>query len=357
MRRFRDRVAERRVPLSGSLELTSRCNLKCVHCYLGSQEEQWRKRSQEMSTERVIGLIDEIADAGCLYLLITGGDPMIHGDFAEIYRHACRRGLLVTVFCDGILVDAAVLELFREYPPRSVEVSLYGATAETYEAVTRVRGSFGRALRGIGRLREAGVPLGLKTVLMTVNRHEVAAMRRMARDWDVPFRIDSAIFPCLPVDDGSPLDLRVAPQEAVELELGGDEQRLDEWVRYLDERKDLSYGPGLYRCGAGVNSFHLDPFGFAQPCLMTTQHRHSLDGRSFESLWGRELVQLRSARPGPDYACNSCEMHLACTGCPAFNYQENGREDARSEYVCETTRERWQAIQLHRVRPGREECA
>ena len=350
MRRFRDRVSERRVPLSGSLELTSRCNLKCVHCYLGSQEEQWKKRSQELSTERVIALVDEIADAGCLYLLITGGDPMIHRDFHRVYRHACERGLLVTVFCDGILVDDRILELFREYPPRAVEVSLYGATAATYEAVTRVRGSFARALQGIERLLAAGLPLGLKTVLMTINKHEVVAMRRMARDWGVSFRVDSAIFPCLPVDDGAPLDLRVPPREAVGLEFAEDEGRLDEWVGYLDDRKGVEYGSGLYRCGAGVNSFHLDPFGYAQPCLMTTQHRHSLEGRSFESLWGRELVQLRSARPRADYACNSCEMHLACTGCPAFNYQENGREDVRSEYVCETTQERWQAIQLHRSR-------
>lgn len=351
MLRFRDRITAERVPLSGTLELTSRCNLKCVHCYLGSQEEQWRKRSQELPTERLLELVDEIVDAGCLYLLITGGDPMVHRDFARIYRHACERGLMVTVFCDGILVDERILALFRELPPRTVEISLYGATRETYEAVTRVKGSFARAVRGIERLLENGTRLGLKTVLMTVNRHELAAMREMARRWEVPFRVDNAIFPCLPVEDDSPMDLRVAPREAVELETRADPERLDQWLEYVDARRGQRYGDGLYRCGAGVNSFHLDPYGYAQPCLMTTQYRHSLEGRSFRSLWERELVQLRSRRPGADYPCNDCEMHLVCGGCPAFNFQENGREDVRSEYVCETTRERWQAIELHRTRP------
>src|SRR5947208_2904405 len=106
---FRNRIADERVPLSATLELTSRCNLKCVHCYLGPQEEQWKKRSQEMSTEKVLGIIDEMVAAGTLYLLITGGDPMVHRDFARVYRYAREHGLLVTVFCDGILVNDEIL--------------------------------------------------------------------------------------------------------------------------------------------------------------------------------------------------------------------------------------------------------
>lgn len=350
--RFGKRLIEERVPVVGTLELTSRCNLKCVHCYLGPQEEQWKKREQEMSTERVCALIDEIADAGCLYLLITGGDPMVRRDFPEVYRHARSRGLLVTVFCDGILVDDAIVELFRELPPQLVDVSIYGATAETYEAVTRVRGSFARALRGIDRLLENGIPVGLKTVLMTANKHEAVAMRRMAEERGLRFRMDSAIFPCLPVQDESPLDLRIPPAEAVALEMEAEPDRLDQWVSFLDQRRGARYGDGVYRCGAGVTAFHLDPFGYAQPCIMTTQYRHSLEGRRFESLWQNELVQLRSRTPRPGFECNDCEMHLACSGCPAFNYKETGAEDVRSEYVCETTRERWQAIELHRARRG-----
>ena len=82
---------------------------------------------------------------------------------------------------------------------------------------------------------------------------------------------------------------------------------------------------------------------------MTTNYRYPLAERGFDSLWADELVQLRRKKPRAEYTCNSCEMKVACTGCPAFNYQENGHEDVKSEYVCETTRHRWQAIEAARA--------
>jgi radical SAM protein with 4Fe4S-binding SPASM domain len=349
MKRFQQRVVSRRVPISGMLELTSRCNLRCVHCYLGSQQEQWEKRSQELTTERWMSVIDEIAAAGCLYLSITGGDPMVRRDLPDIYRHARSRGLLVTVLCDGILVSERIIALFKDYPPVAVEVSLYGATRETYEAITRVPGSYTKCLKGIRRLVEAGIRVKLKTVLMTVNSHEVEAMRRMAADLDLPFRIDSAIFPCLPNNDHTPLNLRVSPEEAVCRELA-DPELADEWVRYLDRTAAAEPAEGLYRCGAGVTGFFIDPFGNASPCLMTRQYRRSLADRSFESLWAGELAQLQAKKPREGYACNGCEKQRACGGCPAFNLQETGAEDVVSQYVCETTQLRWARLEERRGR-------
>ena len=344
---FRRRTIRERVPISGILELTSRCNLKCVHCYLGPQEEQRKKRDLEMSTEQAKDVIDQIAASGCLYLVITGGDPMVRKDFPEVYRHAREKGMIVTVFCDGVLVTDKIVRLFQEYPPYNVDVSVYGATAETYEQVTRIKGSFPKFLRGIDRLVEGGIRFSLKTVLMTINKHELGAMRQAAAKLGVKFRVDSAIFPCLPTHDHEPLDLRVEPKEAVELELS-DPDQLRQWVEYADQRQDMPASEQLYTCGAGVTNFYVDPLGYASPCLMTTNYRYPLAEQDFDSLWANELVQLRSKKPREGYTCNTCEMKVACTGCPAFNYQENGHEDVKSEYVCETTNHRWQAIEAAR---------
>ncbi len=349
MAAFRGRTARDRVPVSGILELTSRCNLKCVHCYLGPQEEQRKKRDLEMSTEQAKSVIDQICASGCLYLVITGGDPMVRKDFPEVYRYAKEQGLIVTVFCDGVLVTDAIIRLFQDYPPFNVDVSVYGATAETYEAVTRIKGSFPKFLRGLDRLSDGGIPFSLKTVLMTLNKHELQDMRQAAAKLGVKYRVDSAIFPCLPTQDHEPVDLRVEPEEAVELEMSDPEQ-LRQWVDYSELRSGQPAEEQLYTCGAGVTNFYVDPTGCASPCLMTTQYRYPIGHgrpkeRSFAELWQRELVQLRRRKPGQGYTCNSCEMKVACTGCPAFNFQESGREDVKSEYVCETTRHRWEAIQ------------
>jgi len=178
---FRSRAYAERVPISATLELTSRCNLRCQHCYLGNQDEQHRKRDQERDTAAVMKSLGEWAEAGCLYLLITGGDPMMRKDFATVYRHARELGMLVTVFCDGILVTDPIIELFKEFPPRKVEVSIYGGTRETYETVTRVPGSHAAAWKGIRKLHENGIRIGLKTVLMTLNQHEQDMMEQPSR--------------------------------------------------------------------------------------------------------------------------------------------------------------------------------
>jgi radical SAM protein with 4Fe4S-binding SPASM domain len=107
----------------------------------------------------------------------------------------------------------------------------------------------------------------------------------------------------------------------------------------------LPAAENTYVCGAGVTNFYIDPFGKASPCLMTTQYSYSTEGRSFGEMWQDELGRLRGNKPRAEYGCNGCEMRSACTGCPAFNYQENGAEDVKSDYVCATTNIRWQALE------------
>ncbi|MDA0323804.1 MAG: radical SAM protein [Verrucomicrobia bacterium] len=351
LRGLKQRAAHLRVPLRGMLELTSRCNLRCVHCYLGSQDEQHARREEEMSTERVKSLIDEIIKAGCLYLTITGGDPMMRRDFREIYTYARVQGLLVTVFCDAILVTDKILELFKAYPPRMVEVSIYGATAPTYERVTRVPGSFPKALEGIRALIDHGIRVRLKTVLMELNKHEIHEMEGIAVHLGVPFRFDSAIFPCLPQgseeagteNDHAPLDLRVSPQEVVDIELASPERRRH-WREAYGKASALPETDRLYSCGAGQTSFYVDPYANVSPCLMTSMHRHSLEGTTFRERWDNDLVKIREKKRSPDAKCAVGGMRGLCTACPGANYLETGDENHESEYSRQIAELRYNAI-------------
>jgi radical SAM protein with 4Fe4S-binding SPASM domain len=351
---FQQRLVTRRVPFSGMLELTGRCNLRCAHCYLGSQPEQWARREEELSTERWQGIIDEVATAGCLYLTFTGGEPMLRGDFSQLYRHARRRGIVVGVMCNGTLVTDEVVRLFRDSPPVAIEISLYGATQKTYEAVTGRAGSFTRCLDGVRRLLDAELPVKLKTVLLTTNRDEIAQMRGVAESLGVSFRIDGAVFPCLPDQDPAPLSLRVPVEEGVRRELS-DPGTVERWHEYLDRAATsppASPANRLYRCGAALTDFFIDAQGRVSPCLMTTQYRYPLAGRSFSSLWEGELLEVRRKRPSQGYACSSCEMAVVCGACPGLNFQENGEEEEPSRYVCETTRRRWNVLCADRTGKG-----
>ncbi len=208
LQRFSAAAREARVPLSGSLELTARCNLRCVHCYLGGAERR-RRASNELATARWLDILNQVAAAGCLDLLLTGGEPLLRRDFDLIYRHAKGLGMLVTVFTNGTRLSRRLVRLFRELPPRLVEVSLYGATAATTERITGSATAWARARRGVERLRAAGVQLALKTILMRENAAELGALEAYARELEVPFRLDSAINPRLDGVSREPLNHRV----------------------------------------------------------------------------------------------------------------------------------------------------
>lgn len=337
-----------RIPLSGSLELTRRCNLDCVHCYLGRKAKRDLLKDEEMSTARICALIDEITEAGCLNLLITGGDPLLRDDFVEIYRHAKERGLLVTVFTNGTMITDQIVELFAELPPVEIEISIYGATSHTYEKITRVRGSYRRCFKGIERLLRKGLRVNLKTVLMTLNRDEFGSMEDIARNFNVRFRFDAAIMPC-PNGDKSPLSLRVSPEEAVEKEFSNDE-KVRKWLDYYKRFKDCRFPGRLYPCGAGVTVFHVDAFGRLQPCIMTDHMACAIGETGFGTVWAGLRSQMRTGRAGADLACVKCEKANLCGYCPAFFMLENGREDLRSAYLCTMGRLRLQYINDHIVK-------
>lgn len=342
-REFRARAHRNRIPVSATLELTARCNLRCQHCYLGNQEEQHARHAQERDTAAVKASLKEWADAGCLYLLITGGDPMMRDDFAEIYRFACELGLLVTVFCDGILVDQAIIDLFREFPPRKVEISIYGATAGTYELVTRVPRSHAEAWEGINLLCENGIRVGLKTVLLTLNEHELEAMEAQAKERGLPFRYDAAVFPCLPGGSNEPIDLRVSPEKVVEHDLSSPE-RQKQWVDKIDQTDALPEDDRLYSCGAGATGFYVDPFGNYSPCLLATHYQTAQGGRTFSDLWKNELGTIQQKKKSTSNGCLTGELRGACVHCPAMNFIETGDEETESDYFKKTTELRFRAV-------------
>lgn len=341
---FRRRAASARVPFTAHLELTSRCNLRCRHCYLGDQCEQHRKRSMERDTDAVKASIREWVEAGCLHLIITGGDPMMRPDFTDIYRYSCEQGLVVTVFCDGILVNEPILASFSEYPPRSVEVTVYGATDETYEAVTRVPGSYALAWKGIRRMLDRGVRVFLKTVLLSINEHELQAMRAQSEALGCSFRYDAAIFPCLSDGSQDPLVLRVPPEAVVAAELQ-DPALMEGFRMSIQHFEQAAPSENIYQCGAGQTSFYADPHGVLSPCLLTSQYRYAPDGRPFQAVWDRDLVKIRQKkRTRKDGLLVAGGLRGACAHCPAINYLETGDEEQDSTYMLQTARLRYAAV-------------
>jgi radical SAM protein with 4Fe4S-binding SPASM domain len=321
-----------RIPLSGAIEITRRCNLSCVHCYLGEAKNDPYYAKKEIGTKTWKRIIDEIVDAGCLFLLFTGGEPMLREDFSEIYCYARKSGLIVTVFSNGTRLTEDILDVFRDYPPHSIEISIYGASTETNQKITRRTGEFEKCLENMAVLTSNGFQVELKTILMTENRHELSLMQQMADDLGIKFRFDAAIIPCL---DGNqkPLAYRISPEEAVETELSDDKNRMA-WMEFADRMKGVTFSDALYDCGAGLNNFHIDPEGMLQPCLLISEMKYDLIYGNFNDGWNRFIPKISEKKIDAEFECRYCEKRAFCGFCPAVSLLETGSETGISEYLC-----------------------
>jgi radical SAM protein with 4Fe4S-binding SPASM domain len=329
----------RRLPLEGSLETTFRCNLNCVHCYVNQPVDSAAARARELPTARLLTLIDEIAGAGCLGLLLTGGEVLVRADFRDLYPHAIRRGLLVTVFSNGTLVDDRVADLFDEYRPERVEISLYGMSRETSERITRVPGSHAATLRGIRRLRDRGIPFRLKTMAMSWNRHEIAAMAEYAGELGVGFSCDGLLNPRIDCGADRTGALRLAPEEivAVELKDPGRAGELRAFCQRFVRPEAVEPSPDLYTCGAAQTSFALDPYGYLHPCLLSRRAGVDLCEDSFAQGWSGPLARFRRQlrrRPSP---CRACSLISLCGSCPAAAELVHGDPEGLVVEFCRVT--------------------
>lgn len=329
-----NKVLGQRIPMNGSLELTARCNLRCAHCYVSLPADSEEARQGELSLSDWRRIIDEITAEGCLWLLLTGGEPLLRPDFLEIYTYAKERGLIIILFTNGTLITPRIAEHLAEFRPFVVEVSIYGATRQTYESVTGVPGSYDRCRRGIQLLQEHGIPLNLKTMVMSLNQHELEEMKNWAAELGAPFRFDPLLTPKL---NGSrePCTLRLPPERVVALDLV-DAERSKEWPELMNKAKgNLPEPQYLYYCGAGIGGFHLDSQGMLGLCLLVRQPGYPLLSGSFREGWDNFLLKVRQQKRQNPIPCTQCELIALCGQCPGWALLENNNPESIVEYLCQ----------------------
>ena len=205
-----------RSPLRATIGLTDRCNLRCVHCFVHDPVQDAQVRSKELTSTQWYGIFDQLAEAGCFWMLWTGGEILLRRDFVELYRYAKQKGFLIALFTNGTLLTQELVDLFAEWYPYVMEVTLYGLTPETYEKVTGSAAAYERVTYGIRLLLEAGIPLRLKAPAMTLTHDELPAMYDFAAELGVPFRHDGNLWQTFHGQDIS--ELRLPPADLVALD-------------------------------------------------------------------------------------------------------------------------------------------
>ena len=341
-----ERMQHRRRVVSFELELTARCNNDCPHCFINLPAGDTAARARELVPAEIGRIADEAVDLGALWVLLTGGEPLLREDFAEIYLLLKRKGLLVSVFTNAILIRPEHASLFRAYPPRDLEVTVYGATRETYERVTRRPGSWGAFRRGLRLLAESGVPVRLKAMALRSNCREferiAAFCRERTRDY---FRFDPLLHLRYDGDAARNAEIaaeRLAPEEVAALELADGERSraLAKRCRRLNAADPYAgESDRLFRCGAGNGSFSVSHDGIFRLCssLWAPGTVYDLRAGTLREAWDELVPRVRDLRSrDPEFmrTCAVCPLINLCLWCPATAYLECGAMDARIEAFC-----------------------
>ncbi|HEX8141790.1 MAG TPA: radical SAM protein [Pyrinomonadaceae bacterium] len=348
-RELHEHLATDRHPSNATIEVTRRCPLVCAHCYNNLAMNDTEARNSELTLEEHYRLLDELAEAGCLWLLYTGGEIFARRDFLDIYTYAKRKGFLITLFTNGTLITPKIADYLVEWRPFAIEITLYGRTRETYERLTGIPGSFDKCMRGIELLLERKLPLSLKSVGVTINRHEIWDMKRYAEEeLGVGFKFDALMSPRIDCSQ-SPLAVRLTPEETVELDLQ-DPRRIAEWkkfaARFGGPVNAPEHSDDVYHCGGGLNSFAVDPQGRMSICVLSHFDSYDLRRGSFSEGWHDFLSKVRSRKMTMQTKCVKCEIKAMCGMCPANGELESGHAEKPVDYLCHVAHLRARSFDL-----------
>jgi MoaA/NifB/PqqE/SkfB family radical SAM enzyme len=330
------RSAQDQIPISGGIELTHRCNLACVHCYVNLAPNDREAQRREMTTGEVKRVIDELCEMGTLWLTLTGGEPLLRPDFPEIYSYAFDKGLLLTIYTNATLITDRIIDLWLERPPRLLEITQYGFTRETYDRVTDAGAQYDRFQRGLQRVRDAGIKVTLKTIAMRSNVHEVDQIRRYARDNGLRFRFDAIISPR--IDGGrKPLAQRLTPAEIAAVE-SADEQRHAEESDFCHKHEGwIPTDNRRYQCGAGLATFLIDPYGKLHVCELSRRPGWDVLAHGFRDGFLQAFPRLRAETRDHIEGCGSCPTISSCSNCTGMAELEGLSPDGGNPYMCQVT--------------------
>ena len=170
------------------IDLTDGCNEKCVHCYLPKDGENY------LDKDIAFKVLKEFREAQGLTVLVSGGECMLHKDFAEIMRFAKSLDLNIIVLSNLTLCDDKMIAFLKEIDPQFVNVSLYAVTESVHDSITQIPGSCRKTKAAIDALQAAGVHIRIATPFMHENKGCVEELKEYAAARHVHLVADSEIF-------------------------------------------------------------------------------------------------------------------------------------------------------------------
>ena len=328
------------------IELTERCNNACQHCYINLPQDHQAAQARELATAGWIDILDQAAELGALSVRLTGGEPLLREDFKEIYLHARKLGLKVSLFTNARLITPELAALFSRIPPlKKIEVTVYGMTSETYDDNACAPGAYTEFRRGVDLLLEHQVPFIVKAALLPGFKAELPAFETWAET--LPWMEEPPSYSMFfelrgrrdsPSRNKLIQDLRLTPDEGLQIMNRQHDRYRQEMTQFCSKFIGPG-GPRLFTCGAGLSG-SVDAYGQYQPCMLLRDPSlvyNLRQGTLRDALQNHfsKLRQIEAQNLLYLERCARCFLKGLCEQCPARSWSEHGTLDTPVEYLCE----------------------
>lgn len=351
-----------RLPLAGSFELLPVCNLHCKMCYVRKSMEEVREQGGLLPTERWLQIAGEARDEGLLYPLITGGEPLLRKDFQEILAKMQEMGLQVSINSNGTLINEDMARWLGEHRPTRMNITLYGASEESYHNMCGDGDAYNRVIQAVGWLKHYGVPVKFSCSITRENLHDMEKIMKYAKTVQSPIQVATYMFPPVRRDPGMPRqNYRLSPEEAAKARVKADLlQNEPEWfvkqakrfLFFVEPTEELFQNIGRpvereMTCRAGRCTFWIDWQGNMSNCGIYSSVRFPMERRCFADCWRQLVTETDKIRYVPP--CTVCPNAQLCHTCIAMTYTEGGNLYERPDYLCRYNKE---SARLYRLCAG-----
>ena len=337
-----------KTPISGTFELSPLCNMDCKMCYIKMSKEKQESIARLRTNEEWLNLAKEARDEGMLFLLLTGGEPFLVKNFKELYIELHKMGFCISINSNGTMIDEEVIEWLKKYPPMRINMTLYGASDETYERLCNNPKGFTQVTKALSLLKENNIQVKLNCSVTPYNKDDLKEMMDFAEEHDLVIQATAYMFPPLRKDESKigQNDRFTAEDAALYgAYISAYSNGVDNFKAYVDSGQLAIYDAddecGIVegdhmRCRAGITSFWMTWEGKMLPCGMIPNGGLDPWEVGFDEAW-ENAKNIVSEITLP-VKCAGCGKKDECRACAAMVYTETGTYDKVPQYRCEMTK-------------------
>jgi radical SAM protein with 4Fe4S-binding SPASM domain len=310
-----ERAHENRHPYSVMFELTYKCNFRCPHCYLPGGHQT----KEELSTKQLFSILGQLKEMGVYRIGFTGGEVLLREDIFDILGYARHSGFWVGLLTNGYLIDEKAASKLKKIGIDKVDITFNAMSPKLFDQLTGIKGAFDKVKRAVHFLKKERVQLMLKSTAMNINKEEIPLVSKFARDVGVIYTMDSEILPCKDHNEQWVEQFSISTAEYERL------RRIVYPEMFTGNRpvsKPKKKRGKMFRCGVGMTSFSVNPYGEMNFCLEIDYPRYDILKEGVKTCWEKIKREIDAMNSRKDFICKGCDLFEYCGWCPGRSYIE-----------------------------------